>query len=92
MTQELNKAPWTDEQVKSLNKYQQCSWVHPFTCGGKNCRRVLVATPNGWICPKCDYKQDWAHEFMLKFNEHPMENPEETLKKLQKESNIDNED
>jgi len=24
----------------------------------------LIATENGWICPVCDYKQDWAHNFM----------------------------
>jgi len=22
--------------------------------------RELVATENGWICPTCDYKQDWC--------------------------------
>ena len=25
--------------------------------------RKLVATNNGWICPTCDYIQDWAHAF-----------------------------
>lgn len=24
---------------------------------------VLVATVNGWICPTCDYTQNWAHAF-----------------------------
>jgi len=24
----------------------------------------LIATKKGWICPVCDYKQNWAHEFM----------------------------
>ena len=24
---------------------------------------ALVATVNGWICPTCDYTQDWAHAF-----------------------------
>lgn len=27
--------------------------------------RLLVATPDGWTCPTCDYTQGWAHEFML---------------------------
>jgi hypothetical protein len=27
---------------------------------------VLVATPECWVCPYCDYTQDWAHEFMAK--------------------------
>lgn len=26
---------------------------------------ILVATMDGWICPTCDYTQDWAHELML---------------------------
>jgi hypothetical protein len=24
-------------------------------------RGVLVPTVRGWICPFCDYKQNWAH-------------------------------
>jgi len=24
-------------------------------------RSELVATTNGWICPNCDYTQDWYH-------------------------------
>lgn len=59
------KAPWTDEQVAALNRYQAGRWMHPFTCGGHNCRSNLLATNAGWICPNCNnYKQDWAHEFM----------------------------
>lgn len=27
--------------------------------------RELVATVNGWICPTCDYTQNWCHEAML---------------------------
>lgn len=23
----------------------------------------LIATSEGWICPVCDYKQNWAHDF-----------------------------
>jgi hypothetical protein len=25
----------------------------------------LIATKDGWICPACDYKQNWAHSFMV---------------------------
>lgn len=75
-------APWTPEQVMALNKYQRAGWMHPFTCG--ICRerlgtrdaegnwvsdRELVATIKGWICPTCDYTQNWAHDFM--FNPPP---------------------
>lgn len=66
--------PWTPEQVEALNGYQAAGRFHPFTCarrgeGGHQIRHgdlgVLVATADGWICPDCDYTQDWAHEFML---------------------------
>lgn len=44
--------------------------VHPYTCPNRNDGRhldngvdlgCLVATENGWVCPHCDYRQDWAH-------------------------------
>jgi hypothetical protein len=62
-------APWTDEQVTALNRYQDAGEVHPFTCGNLHADSrspVLLATPNGWRCPNptCDYQQDWAHDFM----------------------------
>ncbi len=74
------KAPFTPEQVDALNEYQKGHRFHPFTCGsgrrtddahskvkremGLSDWGTLVATPDGWICPACDYTQDWAHEFM----------------------------
>jgi hypothetical protein len=74
------KAPWTAEQVKSLNGFQTESGMHPFTCGNNRTDAAhlayaeqhggdwgeLVATPKGWVCPApgCDYTQDWADEYM----------------------------
>jgi len=55
------RAPWTEEQVKELARYQATGLVHPYTCGGDKCGDVLVPTKDGWTCPSCDYKQDWAH-------------------------------
>ena len=62
---------FTEEEVKSLNDYQKAGVFHPFTCGGNRCDEkhldgegLLVATTEGWICPFCDYKQDWAHPWM----------------------------
>ncbi len=67
------KAPWTAEQVAALNAFQHSSRYHPFTCGGnrtdeKHLDRegVLIATPQGWICPYCEFKQDWCFDFMTK--------------------------
>jgi hypothetical protein len=75
------KAPWTQEQVDGLNRFQVCPWVHPFTCpddhdlGGMSqpVKAVLAARPEGWVCPLCGYTQDWAHDFMVKgAPPHPM--------------------
>lgn len=62
---------FTSEEVQSLNDYQKSGVFHPFTCGSG--RRtdadhldgegLLVATENGWVCPYCDFTQNWAHEF-----------------------------
>jgi len=66
-------APWTTEQVAALNRFQQNGDFHPFTCGGNrqdefhlDGEGVLLATENGWVCPYCDYTQDWALAFMMK--------------------------
>jgi hypothetical protein len=64
MPLEQLRAPWTDDQVAALNAYQHTGYFHPFTCGNDSTHRVLVATPTGWICEDCDYRQDWAHAFM----------------------------
>lgn len=56
--------PWTDEQVAALNAFQHDGRFHPFTCGNNSNHPVLVATPTGWICSACDYRQKWAHDFM----------------------------
>lgn len=60
------EAPWTDQQVKALNKYQTCEYNHPFTCGNEGCNHVtLIAITDGWICPKCKkWVQTWAWDFM----------------------------
>ncbi|MFH8483034.1 hypothetical protein [Streptomyces sp. NPDC018055] len=62
-------APWTDEQVDALTRYQDAEEMHPFTCGNLHSdgrSPVLDATSNGWRCPRpdCNYEQDWAYSFM----------------------------
>lgn len=72
---EFLKAPFTSEQVTNLNVWQTDPNRHPFTCG--HCRDAglpgecpLTATEGGWICPTCDYTQNWAHDFMAEHSEH----------------------
>lgn len=63
-------APFTEEQVKNLNEFQNLGFIHEFTCGNDHSgNRVLVATKDGWICPTCTYTQDWAHKGMLNVKE-----------------------
>lgn len=71
-------APWSGEQVDALNGYQAEGRFHPFTCGRdrgdeahardaaeRDCEPgLLVAKADGWHCPACGYRQDWAHQFM----------------------------
>lgn len=60
-------APWTEDQVRSLNARQRREDVHPFTCGHCDFKLPLFATTKGWECQSllCDYTQDWAHDFMM---------------------------
>lgn len=66
---ELSFAPWTSQQVTSLNDFQLSGVFHPFTCPNRAEGHVrdgeLVATPLGWTCPSCAYHQDWAHPAMV---------------------------
>jgi hypothetical protein len=61
---------FTPEEVHSLNGYQNWGMAHPFTCGAGHRTEhpdgegLLIATTKGWVCPYCDYRQDWAHEQM----------------------------
>lgn len=79
---ELSLAPWATAEVASLNAFQASGVIHPFTCGSDGeppCNSVLVATPAGWECPGCDYRQNWAISWMADgswrdaFPAHPLE-------------------
>jgi hypothetical protein len=60
---------FTPEEVVVLERYQRDGRYHPFTCanrgdGSHREEGLLVPTVRGWICPYCDYTQNWAHDFM----------------------------
>jgi hypothetical protein len=60
------KAHFTEDQVKSLIEYQKFGLPHEFNCRKDHAgERALIPTKDGWICPTCDYKQDWCFEFMF---------------------------
>lgn len=62
------------DEVLALNRHQNNEQFHAFTCPNRNDGEhrdfngdlgALVATRRGWICPWCDYTQDWAHSSMM---------------------------
>ena len=55
------RAPWTGAQVRRLENRQANERMHPYTCGTDSRHGDLVPTTRGWVCPRCDYVQDWAH-------------------------------
>ena len=64
-------APFTLDQVRSLNAYQNAFAYHPFTHDNsvmpEHLDDVQVATEAGWICPNCGMLepiQTWAWEDM----------------------------
>ena len=66
-------APFTTDQVRSLNAYQRAKVMHPFTCTVHS-DTPLIAREDGWICPTCAYRQKWAHEFMGNWKWREMKN------------------
>ena len=51
----LSFEEWCEEQKKLGINYPHMEFNQ--TC--------LIATEEGWVCPVCDYKQNWAHDFMM---------------------------
>lgn len=75
----------SQEAIDALNA-QQCSrLVHPYTCGNRDAASmalhldgegILVATPDGWVCPYCDYRQPLAGFSLLSSSSHaPSDSP-----------------
>lgn len=62
-----SEAPWTDDEVASLNGYQAHGMFHPFThCTEDGIVVDLIATNLGWVTEigKAPV-QVWAHQFMV---------------------------
>lgn len=67
MDQATLRAPFTEEQVASLNDFQRAGVMHEFTCRRRDDHQgegILRATVEGWVCDECDYTQSWAFSFM----------------------------
>lgn len=71
---DLVHAPFSDEQVRSLELWQANPHVHPFTCpSDEHATRSLTPTAGGWICLHvgCYRTQTWAYRIMLDSTLHP---------------------
>ncbi|MGF6440344.1 hypothetical protein [Paraburkholderia youngii] len=82
---ELIEAPFDARQVQFLNEFQVHVNPglpgHPFTChnrsDGAHGREggdlgLLIATPEGWVCPHCSYVQSSAWDVMAERRELPV--------------------
>ena len=49
-------APWSEEQIDALEKWQMDDTKHPYTC---ICGESLMPYKDGWICDECGHKQNW---------------------------------
>jgi hypothetical protein len=66
---EIVEAPFTEDQINSLNEFQKSRVMHPFTGGNEllpgNEEDILVAKEDGWISLNDpDYHQNWAWSWM----------------------------
>lgn len=61
------QAPFNENQIKNLERYQRLGYVHPFTCPQNSTHisdGILLPTTNGMICIECGYIQNWVHDYM----------------------------
>jgi hypothetical protein len=75
VTNDGNGRVWRAEEVLALWHRQGLPFnarspFHPYTCANRgdgdhetigSDLGMLVPTVKGWICPFCDYRQEWAH-------------------------------
>lgn len=50
-------APFTGDQVKSINRFQSDGRLQPITCG---CGKKMYAREEGMLCSMCFSSQDYA--------------------------------
>jgi hypothetical protein len=69
------RAPWTEDEVASLNAYQASGRWHPFTSPSGD-GSSLIATPAGWVDKEGGpVVQDWAHMWMADWGWKTMASP-----------------
>lgn len=54
-------APFNDEQISRISRYQASGKMHPYTCGISSSHTPLAAWSNGLGCIDCGSIQYWSH-------------------------------
>lgn len=70
----ITRAPFSQTTVRHLMVLQNRHDIHPYTCANRGNGKhekiggqtgILVPTADGWVCPDCNYTQDWCHNSFL---------------------------
>lgn len=70
----ITRVPFSPTTVRRLMVLQTRHDIHPYTCGNRGDGKhekiggqtgILIPTVSGWVCPDCDYTQDWVHNSFL---------------------------
>lgn len=64
------EAPWTQDEVHSIDEYQQDEDLHPLTCPDCAGNQALSAYLDGLKCKSCNYTQNWVYPWMADYNWH----------------------
>jgi hypothetical protein len=54
-------APFSEQQMASLQRFQACEMMHPYTC--HHCSHKLVPIVDGLLCPEHGLVQTWVIGF-----------------------------
>jgi hypothetical protein len=63
----ISESPWTPQEVDNIDAWQECPYVHPYTCPCDHPETrdhvLLTPTETGLVCsePDCEYEQSWVH-------------------------------
>jgi len=80
-------APFSADQIESLNAYQESEYTHPYTCGSPACPAASWAGDDDWLpmaadadglhcIDGCRRVQTWAHAWTADWSWREVENAE----------------
>lgn len=62
LSTDIWRAPFNEEQIIRISRYQGSGKMHPYTCGISSSHTPLAAWSNGLGCIDCGYVQYWSHK------------------------------